>query len=124
MEKIFDFVKATLNLFKAVPNLSEENFSDYTLDNEKNLANGFFVPENVFENCPCVADKKIFDFIKHKFGYNIFELNQGFYKSFQTVKNLTPQKILANKILHYMTTYGFENLGIFDSEMVYIPNEI
>ena len=121
VEKIFDFVKATLNLFKAVPNLSEEKFSDYKLDNEKNIANGFFVTENAFKVCPCVADEKIFDFIKYKFGYNIFELNQGFYKSFYTVNNLTPQQILANKLLHYMSTYGFERLGIFDSETVFIP---
>lgn len=123
MEKIFEFVQATLNLFKAVPNLSEEKFSAYELDNEKNLSNGFFVTEEAFKVCPCVADEKIFDFIKKKFGYNIFELNQSFYKSFQTVAESSPQKILANKLLHYMTTYGFESLGIFNSETVYIPNE-
>lgn len=122
-EKIFNFVEATLNLFKAVPNLADEKFSDYKLDNEKNILNGFFVTEEAFKNCPCVADKKILDFIKSKFGYNLFELNRGFYKSFQTVANLTPQKILANKLLHYMTTYGFESLGIFDSDTVFIPND-
>lgn len=123
MEKIFDFVQAALNLFHAVPNLSDEKFSTYELDNEKNISNGFFVTEEAFKVCPCVADEKIFDFMKKKFGYNIFELNQSFYKSFQTVAESSPQKILANKLLHYMTTYGFESLGIFDSEMVFIPNE-
>ena len=122
-EKIFNFVKATLNLFKSVPNLSDEKFSDYKLDNEKNILNGFFVTEKAFEVCPFVADKKILDFIKNKFGYNLFELNRGFYKSFQTVANLTPQKILANKLLHYMTTYGFESLGIFAGDTVFIPND-
>ena len=121
--KIFDFVKAVLNLFKAVPNLANENFPPYTLDNEKNLANGFFIAEETFKVCPCVADEKIFDFLKSKFGYDIFELNRGFYKSFETVADSTPQKILANKILHYMSTYGFEILGIFDRELVYIPND-
>lgn len=120
-EKIFDFVKATLNLFKAVPNLSEEKFIVYKLDDEENISNGFFVTEKAFEVCPCVADKKILDFIKKKFGYNLFELNQGFYKSFRTVADSTPQTLLANKILHYMTTYGFESLGIFDRENVFIP---
>lgn len=122
-EQIFNFVKATLNLFKAVPNLADEKFSDYKLDNEQNISNGFFVTEEAFKNCPCVADEKILDFIKNKFGYNLFELNQGFYKSFQTVADSPPQKILANKILHYMTTYGFESLGIFDSDTVFIPND-
>ena len=122
-EKIFAFVQSTLTLFKAVPNLADEKFPDYTLDNEKNILNGFFVTEEAFRNCPCVADEKILDFIKNKFGYNLFELNQGFYKSFQTVANLTQREILANKILHYMSTYGFESLGIFDSDTVFIPND-
>ena len=120
MKKIFDFVQATLNLFHAVPNISKKNFSDYKLDNEKNISNGFFVTENAFKVCPCVADEKMFNYMKKIFGYNIFELNQSFYKSFQTVAKSSQKKILANKILHYMTTYGFE---IFDSETVFIPNE-
>lgn len=122
-DKIFKFVRATLNLFKAAPNIANKNFPPYTLDNERNLANGFFVTEQAFQNCPCLADEKIFDFLKKKFGYNIFELNQGFYKSFQTVTDSTPQKILANKLMHYMSTYGLEAFGIFDRELVYIPND-
>lgn len=123
MEKIFEFVRAALNLFKAVPNLEGENFPPYALDNERNLANGFFVTERAFQICPCVADEKISGYIKDKFGYDLLGLNRGFYKSFQTVADSTPQKILANKLLHYMTTYGFESLGIFDRELVYIPND-
>ena len=120
-DEIFGFVKAALNLFKAVPTV--ESAQSYALDNEKNLAHGFFVTERAFRACPCVADEKIFDVMKSKFGYDIFELNRGFYKSFGTVAESTPQKILANKILHYMSTYGFERLGIFDRETVYIPND-
>ena len=33
--KQFDFVRATLRLFKAVPHLEGENFQQYNLDNEK-----------------------------------------------------------------------------------------
>ncbi|MBQ7454729.1 MAG: hypothetical protein IJS69_06755 [Selenomonadaceae bacterium] len=123
-DEIFAYVRAVLNLFKAVPALDEKNFPRKILDNEKNLADGFFITDRAFEACPCVADSKLLSFIKDKFGYNIFELNQGFYKSFETVANSTPQKILANKLLHYMSTYGFENLGIFDRELVYIPRDV
>lgn len=123
MEKVFEFVRATLTLFKAVPNVSDKNFLPHAVDNEKNLARGFFVTERAAEACPIVADENIRRHIKEKFGYDVFELNQGFYKSFRTVADSTPQKILANKLLHYMTTYGFENLGIFDRELVYIPND-
>ena len=120
---MINFVRAVLNLFKAAPNLSNKNFPAYTLDNERNLANGFFITERAFQACPCIAADELFDFLKDKFGYNLFELNRGFYKSFKTVTDLTPQKILVNKLLHYMSTYGMEELGIFDRELVYIPND-
>lgn len=116
-----NFIEAVLTLFKAVPVMRNENVFDFKFDNEKNLKYGFFITDDAFKNCPCVGDKVILDFIKNQFGYDILELNRGFYKSFGTVKNLTPQQILANKILHYMTTYGFERLGIFDRDLVYIP---
>lgn len=112
-----------MRLFKAVPHLEGENFQQYKLDNEKKLAQGFFITERAFKACPCVADKKIIDFIKKIFGYNIFELNQGFYKSFKTVADSTPQKLLANKLMHYFSTYGMEQFGLFDRELVYIPND-
>ena len=123
IDEIFGFVHATLNLFKAVPHVENENFPRYTLDNDKNLAHGFFVTERAFHACPCVADEKIFRVMKDEFGYNIFELNRGFYKSFQTVADSTPQKILLNKLMHYFSTYGAESLGIFDRELVYVPND-
>ena len=116
-----NFIRSVLILFKAAPNVPVENISEYNLDNRKNISQGFFITDDAFKNCPCIADEKILQFIKNQFGYDIFELNQGFYKSFYTVKNLSPQQILANKILHYMTTYGFESLGIFDRDLVYIP---
>ena len=122
-DEIFRFVQAALNLFRAAPNLADEKFPRCTLDNEKNLAHGFFVTERAFRVCPCIADEKIFGFLKEKFGYNVYELNRGFYKSFKTVADSTPEKILLNKLLHYMSTYGAERLGIFDRETVYIPND-
>lgn len=122
-KEIFSFVQATLNLFKAVPNLKNEKFSNYTLNNARNLANGFFITERAFQVCPCVAGQKIFNFLKNNFGYDIFELNQSFYKSFATVTELSPQQILVNKLLHYFSTYGMEELGIFERQLVYIPND-
>ncbi|MBR5913251.1 MAG: hypothetical protein IKZ58_02645 [Selenomonadaceae bacterium] len=115
-----NFIKAVITLFKSVPTV--QNISDVKFSNEENVTKGFFITESAFKSCP--IDKEILKFIEEKFGYNILELNQGFYKSFKTVTELTPQKILANKLLHYMSTYGFENLGIFDQETVFIPNDV
>ena len=112
------FIKAVITLFKSVPMV--ENISDVEFSNDENVTKGFFITESAFKTCP--IDEEILNFIEEKFGYDIFELNQGFYKSFKTVTELSPEKILANKLLHYLSTYGFEQLGIFNHDTVFIPN--
>ncbi len=114
-----NFIKAVITLFKAVPIVKNFEY-DKNFSNEENITKGFFITEEAFKNCP--IDEEILKFIEEKFGYDIFELNQGFYKSFQTVTELSPQQILANKLLHYLSTYGFEQLGIFSHDTVFIPN--
>ena len=118
-----NFVKAVVSLFKAVPIFEHAPADTFVLDNESNVAHGFFITDEAFKACPLVANQNIIDLIEKKFGYNVFELNQGFYKSFKTVADSTPEKILANKLFHYMSTYGFESMGIFSRDTVFIPND-
>ena len=113
-----NFIKAVITLFKSVP--AVQNISEVEISNEENVLRGFFVTEDALKSG--AIDEEILNFIEEKFGYDIFEVNQGFYKSFKTVTELSPQKILANKLLHYMSTYGFEELGIFSHDTVFIPN--
>ena len=51
------------------------------------------------------------------------EWNATFHKSFSTVKNTPIEVLVAQQIMHYITTYGFENLGIYSQDLVYIPYE-
>lgn len=51
------------------------------------------------------------------------EWNNTFHKSFQMVLDTPIEVLVAQQIIHYMTTYGFESLGIFSSDTVYIPSE-
>jgi len=118
-----NYVKAVVSLFKAVPIFEHAPADTFVLDNESNVAHGFFITDEAFKACPLVANQNVIDLIEKKFGYNVFELNQGFYKSFKTVAESTPEKILANKLLHYMSTYGFESMGIFSRDTVFVPND-
>lgn len=49
--------------------------------------------------------------------------NQTFHKSFSTVRDLPIETLLAQQLTHYFTTYGLENLGFYNEELVYIPHE-
>ena len=115
------FIEAVLSLFKAAPIFENVPNDNFTLNNEENILKGFFITDAAFQGCPFIASGSLNAFIAENFGYDIFQLNQGFYKSFQTVTELSQEKIFLNKILHYMTTYGAEMLGIFNRDIVFIP---
>ena len=120
-EKTTAYIQAVLSLFKAAPILQGVSTENFTLNNEENVAKGFFITDAAFQGCPFIASGSLNAFIEKNFGYNIFELNQAFYKSFKTVTELSQEEILRNKIMHYLTTYGFERLGIFSHDAVFIP---
>lgn len=57
------------------------------------------------------------------YGINAAELNQTFHKSWSTVANKSVHELFIEQAIHYLTVYGFEKLGIFDHDTVYIPAE-
>ena len=122
-ERIFEFIQATLNLFKAVPKIESRTAPEYTLANEENLENGFFVTINTFQNCPYVASKKILTFIRDKFGYDIFERNKNFYKSGK-LANLSPKEALFDRIMGYLSSIGMESIEQSERDFLHIPNDV
>lgn len=51
------------------------------------------------------------------------EWQNTFHKSFQTVIDTPIEVLVAQQLLHYFSTYGLEILGVFNSDVVYIPSE-
>lgn len=51
------------------------------------------------------------------------KLNKTFYQDWQTLFSKSYYERVVDQICHYFTTYGFEALGIYDPEYVYVPNE-
>ena len=117
-------IEATLSLFKAVPSAPNTLHTPAKLYNEINVEHGFYITEKAYKKCPQIAAPENLELIEKLYGYDIIELNRGFYKSFGTVKNTDVKDLLANQILHYFTTYGLELLGIRNENVVYIPNDV
>ena len=83
--------------------------------NEKALAYGLLIPSTASEEVVNEAIKQ--------YGKDGILWNQTFHKDFKTVAE-TPEAILIiQQLVHYITTYGFEALGIYDESTVYIPAE-
>lgn len=101
--------KEVLRLFKSY--LGENDNSI----NEKALKYGLLISNK--------ADSRVVDEAIKMYGKDGFIWNQTFHKDFEIVRNAPMEDLIMQQIMHYMTTYGFEELNIYDSETVYIPNE-
>jgi len=49
--------------------------------------------------------------------------NAAFHKSWTIVRNASIEQLVLQQIVHYVTTYWFDELGIYDDSTVYIPAE-
>lgn len=101
--------KEVLRLFKSY--LGEKSESLW----EDGLKYGLLIPDT--------ADKEIVDEAIKQYGKDGKKWNETFHKDFEIVKNAPIEDLIAQQIIHYITTYGFESLGLYDSDLVYIPNE-
>lgn len=120
----FEYTKAVLRLFKAVPVLM---LSHAVIDCKETIKNGFVLTEDAVKNNGEVAEPEIMEFITDNFGYNLLALNNGFHKSFKKVKETPEVVLILEQLAHYATVYlqngdMFDNNKI-DSSLVYVPAE-
>lgn len=67
--------------------------------------------------------KEVVDEAIKQYGRNGEEANQTFHKSLFKVATEDLTKLYIEQVIHYFTTYGFEELGIYNEESVYVPKE-
>lgn len=106
-------VKAELRLFKAFTLWDEkDSFSNKTISS---VEKGLLYTRDVTNDIKEIAEEL--------YGVKPEQWNQTFHKSFGTVIDTPIEKLVAQQILHYFTTYGLESLGLYDKDLVYIPKE-
>ena len=81
------------------------------------IKSGYILDPNIKPN------KKALKVIDEVVGLSGEMANATFHKSWNTIKESSLEDLYIQQVLHYLTTYGFEALGIFDSSFVYIPDE-
>ena len=110
-----------LKLFKALPiekKSRKKNTSKEYL--EQTIKKGFIVTPDIIDNYD--FDKAL-ALIDNVYGLDAGQMNSSFHKSWGKVKNATDLQLIVEQAIHYLTTYGFEELGIYSDESVYIPKE-
>lgn len=63
------------------------------------------------------------DTISKEVGLSGEQMNNSLHKSWKKVKEANIEDLVIEQILHYITTYGFEAMGIYNKDSVYIPFE-
>jgi hypothetical protein len=111
-------MKALLRLFNAVQVTDHSNKETNDLFVKHAISNGYVLSPDID------VTEELLKKIDSVIGLNGKQLNQSFHKSWGTIKNTPRETLVLQQIIHYITTYGFESLGIYSKDTVYIPNEI
>lgn len=107
----------TVKLFNAIQVESKKKATDLMV--EKTIKHGFILSPEAASVVNDVVIKEISEAV----GLSGEKANSAFHKTWKTVRDTPIETLVIQQILHYITTYGFEALGIFDENTVYIPNE-
>ena len=90
---------------------------------EQTLPYGFiFAPEVI----GTYSDQELLNFlplIEKEIGLTKEKLNSTFHKSWKKVRDADVTQLILEQVCHYITTYGFESLGQYNKETVYLPIE-
>ncbi len=109
---------ATLRLFNAiqVKNKNKKNIPQSVL--ERTIKNGYLLDEAIWPN------NDLLDVIESVVGISGEKANAAFHKSWEVVQNASMESLVIQQIIHYITTYGYKELGIYREDAVYIPSEV
>ena len=109
---------ASLTLFNSIYVEADKNSSSFSKKFlGRTVPRGYLITEDV------PSDESTLRDIESVIGISGEKANATFHKSWSVVKDASMEQLVIQQILHYITTYGFEELGKYDFDTVYIPNE-
>ena len=108
-------IESTLRLFKAI---QVENKIPRAISHlERTLKYGYILDPSIPQS------STVLNTIEKVVGLSGEQANASFHKSWAVVRDTPMETLVIQQIVHYITTYGFERLGIYDKDTVYIPKE-
>lgn len=115
--------EATLRLFRALPitTMKERKINKELLN--ETIKRGFIFSPDVVFNYSDLELEQLVKTVERFVGLTASKMNESFHKSWKKVKDAPIEQLIFEQIVHYITTYGFETLGIYDENSVYIPHE-
>lgn len=119
-------MRSLIRLFKAVEIESRKKKIPTTKRKklmERTIKLGFVFSPQVIANYTEIELMGLSNLVEKELGLSAEKMNASFHKSWKKVKDASMLQLFVEQIMHYFTTYGFEDLGIYSEESVYIPQE-
>jgi len=116
-------IYSTLRLFKALPIKDKETAKASESLLKKTVQKGFVFSPEVISNYSENELIQLADNVGKEVGLTPEQMNSSFHKSWKKIKEADIGQLVLEQIVHYITTYGFEHLGVYSPDSVYIPNE-
>jgi len=110
-------LEATITLFNGIYQETKTKENQHNL--KRTINNGYVISPNINN-----IDDKTYSTIESLIGINGIKSNSTFHKSWATIKNTDLETLAIQQIMHYITSYGFQQLDIYDENTVYYPIEI
>jgi len=109
---------STLRLFNAIQVESKTQGHGYRSHPwVRCISNGYILHHDID------PQEDVLNAIEKVVGISGVKANSSFHKSWAIVKDSDIEDLVIQQIVHYITTYGFEALGIYREDTVYIPKE-
>lgn len=115
-------MKSTIRLFKALP-ITKKKKKQNKVILKKTISKGFIFSPEVIYNYSEKELIRLISVIEKEIGLTAEQMNSSFHKLWKKIKEAGIEQLIIEQLIHYFTTYGFEELGIYDKDLVYIPNE-
>ena len=115
-------MKSTIKLFKALP-ITEKKKKQSKFLLQKTISKGFIFSPEVIGNYSEKELIRLISVIDKEIGLTTEQMNSSFHKSWKKIREADIEQLVIEQLIHYFTTYGFEAMGIYDKNSVYIPNE-
>ncbi len=109
---------ATLRLFNAIQVNDQEPKKVSRDIFERAVKNGYILDPAI------TPSDALMDVSESIVGISGEKANAAFHKSWAVVRDSPMEVLVLQQWFHYVTTYGFERLGVYSEGTVYIPHEI
>lgn len=108
---------ALLRLFNGIRVNADETVMIPEAVLERTVRHGYILSGGI------TPDMSLLDDIEQLIGISGEKANATFHKSWKIVAEADIEVLILQQIMHYITTYGFEALGVYDEDYIYIPSE-